>query len=164
MPDSSITKGEIIERQKYFNKIVKQIIFYNSVDCAAVGMGGIKTEQYNRFLWLKSFATEKELIDLTNDENGNVKAYAYWALTDRNYSNSKVILEKHLNDTTSFSYSSGCLEQTKFINLFYLSCFSNKLNAYQIGEYKRKISKNFTEKGWDFVERMEQFSASSVGR
>jgi hypothetical protein len=146
IPDSSTAKENIIVRQGYLENVIGQISAYPSVDCAAVDIGGVETEQYKRFLWLKRFTTEQELIELTKYDNGKVKAYAFWALADRNYPNCKAILEQHLKDTTSFQFSSGCLGNTKFINLFYLSCLSSKLSDNEIALYKKEISKSFDEK------------------
>jgi hypothetical protein len=113
--DSATVKSYAILRRACLEKIIREMSVYPSVDCAAVVIGGVRTEQYQRFLWLKKIATDQELVQLTNVENGNVKAYAFWALTDRNYANCKALFEQHLKDTTSFEYLLGCMRSGKFI-------------------------------------------------
>jgi hypothetical protein len=144
-----------ILRAAFLEKTIRDISLYSTVDCAAVGFGGVQSEQYKRFLLVKKIASDQELVQLTQTSNGNVKAYAFQALVDRNYSDCSSVFQQHLNDTTSFQYLSGCIGSTKFINLFYLSCLSNKLSDAAIAVYKTEISKCFDSKTWNQIEKID---------
>ena len=127
-----------------FKKIVNQIAFHPTVDGGAVGIAGTQSEQYRRFLWLKQFATDEELIQLTKNPNGNVKAYSFMALCDRNSNFCKQVLEQRLADKTQFHHLSGCIQMPEYVNVFYLNYISGKLSSKEIDIYKKEISKHFT--------------------
>lgn len=129
-------------RSGYLEKLVRDIAQYSTVDAAAaaVGFGGVQSGQYELFLMLRKIATNEELIQLTTSSNANVKAYAFKALADRDYPNCRLLLQQHLNDTTSFQYLSGCIGSTLSVNAFYLSCLSGKLSKAEIASYETQIS------------------------
>lgn len=100
---------------------VNQIEQYKGVDAAAIGVAGSKTDQYKRLEQLIHEATTQELLQLTNHKSPIVRAYAFWALGKREYKSIiPKVVEKHLKDNESFTYTSGCLPQTEHINSFYL--------------------------------------------
>lgn len=140
-------------RLAYLEKITRDISLCSTVDAAAVGFGGVQSEQYERFLLLRKIANDEELIQLTKSANGNVKAYAFLALAERNYPNCNELLQQHIKDTTSFQYRSGCIGGTRFINVFYLNSLQNKLTSSEVACYKTQISKCFNARTWHQVEQ-----------
>jgi len=88
---------------------VEKISDDNIIMSSAIGPGGIKPEQYERFEFLCENAYEKELIELTDYPNGVVRGYSFWALAKlRSDSLEKVILD-HIQDTDTISTQFGCM-------------------------------------------------------
>jgi hypothetical protein len=137
-----------------FKKIINQIAVYPAVDGSAVGIAGMQSEQYRRFLWLKQNATEEELIQLTDNSNANVKVYAFMALCERNSPVCKEIYERHIADKAQFYKYGGCIQMPEYVNVFYLDYLSRILNPEEVARYKKELSQQFTPEGWEMVERM----------
>jgi hypothetical protein len=112
--------GDSTEIRQQILKVASQISKNRTVDDRAIGFAGQTSEQYKRFDFLVQQATENELITLTGHENAKVRAYAFWALAKRHYKDSKAILEKHLSDTASFVFFSGCDQGSEQVNHFFL--------------------------------------------
>lgn len=130
-----------------FRKIVNQIAFHPTVDGRAVGIGGMQSEQYRRFLWLEQNATEEELIQLTDNSNANVKVYAFMALCNRNSSACKQIFEKHIEDKSQFHQYAGCMQMPEQVNVFFFNYLSDKLSQKEIAMFKTKLGGQL-ETGW----------------
>lgn len=143
-----------VSRQKEIDNIAKEMSLYNSVDGIRVAFGNIESEQYKRFTWLKKFASDRELVTLTNHPDPVVKAYSFWALTERNYKDCKVILEQHKNDKSAFSYHVGCLGSTRHINLFYFDRLKEKLNFMESSYFKKELMNSYNNNDWQSIERM----------
>ena len=90
-------------------------------------------------------------------KSGNVKAYAFYELVNRENPNCRQILEQHLNDITTFQYFSGCLKSESNVNLFYLKCLQEKLSSQDINRYKTKISTYYKKEDWEFIEATNSF-------
>jgi len=145
---------DTIHIRKSILRIAIKISKYKTVDDRAVGFAGLMTDQYNRFYSLMQLATDNELITLTDHKNEKVRAYAFWALAKRNFSDIKIILEKHLCDTTSFDFYAGCLQTPQRVNYFFLDiltpnhvdelCF--KLTENEIKSYYKRIAEAIEQK------------------
>lgn len=146
--------GDSSDRKWILKNKVNQIAINPTVDGQAVSITGMQTEQYRRFQWLKQFATDEELTNLTKNPSGNVKAYSFMVLCDRNSLFCKEILEQRLSDKTQFQHYSGCLQMPEYINIFYLRYLSVKLSSGEVARYKNEISKQFTAESWKNIERM----------
>ena len=134
--------------------VVNQIAIYPTVDGGSVGIGGIQSEQYRRFLWLKDFATNQELVDLTRSSSVNVRIYSFKILHDRGDPVCKQILDRLVDDTASFTNFSGCIQLTDYANMYCLRISKDMLSAKEYSSYKQRISKNFSEKEWRFLNSM----------
>ena len=147
-------KGDTNQISKPILRIAKKIAKYKTVDDNAVGFAGRTTEQYKRLLSLTQLASDNELVILTDHANEKVRAYAFWALAKRKYSNILQILEKHLGDTSTIEFYSGCMMTPKRVNYFYLDVLtpthidedSFKLTTQEINKYYRKITEATEQK------------------
>lgn len=81
---------------------------HNMLNSAAVGIAGVKTEQWKRFERLSRIATDKELVALTDHRNAVVRCYAFEALLKRKHIDPFPILLRHLSDTAYVSTLNGC--------------------------------------------------------
>ena len=132
--------GTDIPRRAQILKILNQIANHPTVDAQYIGIGSTQSTQFQRFIWLKTVATDEELIKMTNHNSGNVRAYSFKALCERNSIVCKSILERHLTDTTQIVTRAGCIGATEQINVFFLKCLSKELTEYQFEKYKAEIS------------------------
>ena len=132
--------------------IADEISKYRAVDVSHVGYVGFRSKQYERFYSLTQIATDNELIVLTDHKDEKVRAYTFWALGKRNYSDIKIILEKHLTDTASFVFHQGCVFRSQKVNYFFLDIltpnrvdeFCFKLTTQEVSHIYQKI-KEMTE-------------------
>src|SRR5689334_6569556 len=88
--------------------LVVDIAKTNVLMGGAVGIEGRRPEQWDRFDLLRVKATDKELIDLTDDTNAVVRCYAFQALAAKNYVDVYPIVLCHLSDTTTVHTLNGC--------------------------------------------------------
>ena len=75
---------------------------------------------YKLYKRLKSKATTKELVELTQSKSALTKVYAFDILQSRNYSNLKSIFIDNLSDTTWYWTASGCTGFVDRVNWFML--------------------------------------------
>ena len=106
--------------------IVNQIPNYKTVDAGGVGIAGVKTEQYERFEKLIKYANVEELIKLTDHESPAVRAYSFWALSKKHFTALQLVLKRHVNDTSTFRFFSGCIYSIEKINNFYAAIKKDK--------------------------------------
>ncbi|MDR6238775.1 hypothetical protein [Aureibacter tunicatorum] len=118
------------------SELVKKIAEVNEVQDAHIGYAGSPREQYKRFELLKSKATVKELIDLTNHKNKVVACYASWGLIDKEYEHLDQILNKFLDNDHNVSTFSGCLKGSDPISSEFYNRYWNKLRLESNDEEK----------------------------
>jgi hypothetical protein len=99
--------------------IIGLIALENDVQCEAVGFGGMKSQQWDRYIYLRNHASDKELIDLTNAKNAAVRCYAFNALVFRKNRSVQEILLKHLYDNEKVRTFCGCINTTETIGDYY---------------------------------------------
>lgn len=87
----------------------KEIASENILLDIAVGPAGIKPEQYERFEFLYTTATEGELIDLMDYPNGVVRGYTFWALARIRSDSLESNIENHIGDTDTVLFQTGCI-------------------------------------------------------
>ena len=102
------------------NEIVKEIATTNVLMGSAVGVSAQRPEQWDRYSLLRSKATDKELLDLTNNENSVVRCYAFQALVERNTTDLFPIVLRHLSDTATFHTMYGCIGDYQKAGDFFL--------------------------------------------
>lgn len=130
------------EISKPVNKIVNKIAKEDILMGSAVYYSGMKPEQYTNFEKLKEEATRNELVQLTNNENGVVRCYSFWALAYIDNSDTIInILKEHLNDTTIVETQFGCIGSATRVGDFFLNIMTPQyvdLNVRKLSETERK--------------------------
>jgi hypothetical protein len=119
IPTKSKKKSLYFYEKFNLKQTVSEIAEYAIVESAFVGYGGRKSEQYQRFIKLKINASNSELVLLTKHYSAAVKAYAFWALTDRDFPTWQII-QDHKNDKQTFKYESGCIVENMSIDIFFM--------------------------------------------
>ena len=105
---------------KSVSEVVRAIANTNVVMGSAVGYGAQRPEQWDRYAVLRSKATDKELLALTNDTNSVVRCYAFQALVERNRTDIFPILLLHLSDTATVHTLYGCIGDSQKVGDFFL--------------------------------------------
>lgn len=80
------------------NELVNSISEKNILQSKFVGRSTEPSSQYKAFEELMSISDEKQLIQLTDHENGVVRSYAFWALARLKSQTVSDILKKHIKD------------------------------------------------------------------
>lgn len=107
-------------------QLVRDIAKRNVLMGPAVGIAAERPEQWNRYEALRSTATDKELLVLTNDTNGVVRCYAFQALVERNNIDLFPVAVQHLSDTAMVHTLYGCLGGSQKVRDFFLATITNK--------------------------------------
>jgi hypothetical protein len=118
IPTKSKKKSLILYEKFNLKQTVSEIAEYAIVESSIVGYGGRKSEQYKRFIKLKINTSDSELVMLTQHYSAAVKAYAFWALTERGYPTLQ-IMQDHKNDKQTFTHQSGCIGEVMRIDIFF---------------------------------------------
>ena len=109
--------------------------------CWSEGFTGKKSFQWIRYEWLSKNASDKQLLELMNNPNAHMRAYAFLGLKDRPDINLKSIVLEHLNDSSSFSCINGCFGEEKRVNSFCLEECSALFSRKELSQYRNMISK-----------------------
>ena len=109
--------------------------------CWSEGFTGKKSLQWVRYEWLSKNASDKQLLELMNNTNAHMRAYAFLSLKNRPGINLKAIVLEHLNDSSSFSWINGCLGEEKQVNSFCLEECSALFSRKELSQYRNTISK-----------------------
>jgi hypothetical protein len=121
------------------NKIIREIKSDNVLKGSAVGIAGQRPMQWDRYVALRTKATDKELLALTNDSNGVVRCYAFQALVERKTVDLFPVVLRHLSDTSTVYTLYGCIGGSQKVGDFFLETIkepgslskSNQLNLNQ---------------------------------
>ncbi|WP_421947383.1 hypothetical protein [Phaeodactylibacter xiamenensis] len=89
------------------NKLVEEIAQDKMMESEHIGFIGEKSEQYQKFLKLKSKASDEKLKGLTTHENPLIRTYAYKSLIERELIKPSKAFNDALQDNESFSKMSG---------------------------------------------------------
>ena len=116
--------------------LVQQIRDCNRYEGESIGIAGVPSEQYKRFIMLCDKASDQELLQLTNDTNAIVRCYAFEGLSQRNVMYMESVLRDHLNDTAKVETLSGCLGMPGQVNLIFISTASPYLTESAINKYR----------------------------
>jgi len=123
------------------DKIVKEIAKDNVLKSEGVGYGGVRTDQWDRYISLKEKATNDELITLTDYDNGVVRCYSFQALAIRKVTNVYTVLIKHLTDTNCITTFQGCSMGSQCVGDYFLEVVTPQyidLDAYKLTETERQ--------------------------
>ena len=124
------------------SEVVKTMAKTNVLMGSAVGYGLQRPEQWDRYVVLRSKATDKELLALTNDTNSVVRCYALQALVERNTTDIFPILLLHLSDTATVHTLYGCIGDSQKVGDFFLEMVRESGNDgkhYQLNN-KQKVT------------------------
>lgn len=88
--------------------LVAGIAAENRVDHHAVGYGGVRTAQYDRYVSLSEWPIE-DLRLLTRHPNLAVRCYAGWALAEKDHPGLDTVFAEFLQEQELVSVSSGCM-------------------------------------------------------
>lgn len=111
-----------------------EIAMYGRVDGSAIGIGGIKSEQYKRYEKLKLYSDEK-LIELISFKSSVLKAYAFDALTERYSKYALTIFKSHIHDTTTINVMSGCIGSNVPLNEYFYHSVEKMLSKEDKNKY-----------------------------
>lgn len=120
---------------------VSKIAQDNMYKSSAIGYGGARPEQWDRFEKLKQNATDQELITLTDHKNPAVRSYAFQALAERNSNSIFEILLNHLTDTAQLQTFQGCIVSSQTVGDFFLDVVTPPYispTAYKLNRKQRK--------------------------
>ena len=95
--------------RKEIRKIAKKIGKKNEIHAEAIGYGGRRTSQYDRFEKLVKKVTIEELVELMNHPKPAVRGYVFWALAKQHYEDLEEIFVAHANDEEFVYQIQGCI-------------------------------------------------------
>ncbi len=102
---------------------------------------GKETKQSFRYTWFSTWATTDELLSLTNSKNTNTKVLAFLALKNRKNVDVNSIVQNHLQDTSSFVETNGCLGNYKRVNSYFLEESIGWFTKAEIIRFRNIVSK-----------------------
>ena len=95
--------------RKEIRKIAKKIGKGKEIHSKAIGFGGERTSQYDRFELLTKKATIEELVELMEHPKPAVRGYAFWGLAKKHYKDLEEIFVRHANDEELVLQQQGCM-------------------------------------------------------
>lgn len=117
------------KRSLSFRAIVTEIAKTNVLMGRAVGFAGSRPEQWDRYVALRSMATDEELLALTSDTNAVVRCYAFQALAEKNKYGLFIVVLRHLSDTAKVHTLYGCLGGSEKVGDFILGKISSRCGS-----------------------------------
>jgi hypothetical protein len=128
------------EKPKHnLNNVVEKIEKENILMGEAVGIAGVKPEQYKNFITLQDVATEKDLKKLTEHANGVVRSYAFWALVTKKSDDVFPILLSHVRDNEQVETMFGCIVSQTGVADFFIEIARDKLTKSQINQLNKTL-------------------------
>jgi hypothetical protein len=122
--------------------IVSAMANENRLVNESIGLGGERTEQFDRFEKLNRVASRQELITLTDHPNGVVRAYAFWALALRYDPEIFSIVKQHITDEAFIRTEFGCVNFDDKVGDFFISLITQEYpepKAKKLGLKQRKV-------------------------
>ena len=151
-----VIKGEIAPgsdpkaplRTKYLTDVDLQgtinfIARYNRVEDKYADVGDEISPAYEAFRHIAAKASNEQLVKLTDHPIPCIKAYAFMALVERENSNCRTILEKHIYDTTAYWHKMERVMWGERINHYYLAVSRDILPNDLYEQYKARIEKYY---------------------
>lgn len=132
-------KGDTLSSAS-IREIVRGIVKTNVLMGSAVGVAAERPKQWDRYEALRSKATDKELLTLTNDMNGVVRCYAFQALTEKKTTDLFPVALQHLSDTATVHTLYGCLGGSQKVGDFFLETITERSGNnrfYQLNEKQK---------------------------
>ncbi len=127
----------LIKQSNCQDSLINEIVKVEEVHFSAVGVGGVLSEQYKRYLTLRENFSVEELVCLLENKSPVIRLYAAWALADKKYSNLDAVFQKFLS-------------QDKKVNIF-MGCVKDKVNISHILYYRYWTSLKLEEKENDTI-------------
>jgi len=101
-----------VAKETNIDSLITGMIQGDCVYESAVGFGGAYTKEYACFERLSELLSEKELFELVEHRNANVRLYAYKALTNEESEYLEEAKSRLKLDTSSVCTFSGCMQMT----------------------------------------------------
>lgn len=120
LPFNDLRDFPKLQKTKNVDSLIIEIKKEKHVYEKHIGIGGVYSEQYARFERLTELLNEKELFNLTKNEDPIIKVYAYKGLKIKRSKYLKEVEKVYKKDTSEFVHGSGCL-----------------IGSYKISEYIR---------------------------
>lgn len=111
---------------KETNEIVKDIEEINMVMGSAVGYAGVRPDQFDNFMKLKTIASTSELMQLTNHPTPSVRCYSFWALSHDFTANLFPIVLSHIDDFEFVQTQFGCIISGEAVGDFFINIVTPK--------------------------------------
>ena len=141
----SLMEAELIEFEKaigeYCNwndsilsaaQIIDVIADFKELHGPYIGIIGARSWKYAVFELLLEKASITELEEMINSQNPVARGYAFWGLTEKGSPNLFRIMCEHLDDTTSFTYTLGCLSGPQKVGDFFIRlAIEETVNGYE---------------------------------
>lgn len=105
---SEAVQGDTLRAWK-LDTLVAAIAAENRVDDRAVGIAGVRTAQYDRYVSLTQWPIP-DLRRLTMHSNLAVRCYSGWALAEKEYPGLDTVLVEFLKDKEMVETFSGCIQ------------------------------------------------------
>lgn len=124
------------------NKVVKEMAEYKMFEYKYVGLNAELSPQWARYETLLAKASESELLHLCDNESPVVRSYAFRGLVEKNSSKIFEVLTNHINDTSEFERTMGCMVDPCYVTDFYLEqvgYFPKDSSSYKITTQQRNF-------------------------
>lgn len=109
-----------LETSNCQDSLINEIKKVDEVHFSAVGVGGVMSKQYRRYLTLKETSSIDELLLLLKNKSPVIKSYAAWALIDKKYSNLSGIFQEFLAKDKEVKIFMGCIkDKSNISHVFY---------------------------------------------
>ena len=119
-----IIKNDSIIRKNYILAALKNIANSEHVEAEQIGYGLKRSDVFKSFINLKELATPLELFQLVNNNNVNIKVYAYVALVEKDSILAKQAFKIHRNDRQEFTLYSGCIISKETVDEYFAQVIS----------------------------------------
>ena len=125
------------ENTNSLSKTIKEIAAFNIYETTCtVGFSNSASSQYQRFIFLTSMASTKDLITLaTNHKNPVVRLYAYQALKKRDIDIPASLADKFKSDQDEVISLQGCLAENTRVHLLTNEIIFPSSNYKPVKEY-----------------------------
>jgi hypothetical protein len=103
----TLTSFSLVNSQTV-KQIADRIAKVNVIEDETIGFSSIQSENFKNFKALKTKATNSELVELLENKNSVVNAYAAFAMIDRSKNETPNIYDKFLNNDKIAETQKGC--------------------------------------------------------
>lgn len=149
VPENFKIQPDSIRNKIYLNNLIQEISALDCLEAKHIGIEGRESKQVDYLGTLKKWSDIDELVKLTDHKNPLVRTLAFQALIDSKHNGLEEIFKKHLKDSQTYNYHSGCVVEPVPVNIaFYQSIYST-LSPAKANYFKQELLKEST--GFEFM-------------